>query len=141
MPPPDEYEHALDHAASLCGIEPRFWDIWGNLHVTSPDTKRAILTAMGVAVGSAQDLSMAAEQRDRRQWTQLVAPCLVLSASHQPREFSVQVPAGEADAAAHLEIAEEGTTIHRLEISLGRYEAAATADFDGVRYVRKNLPL
>ena len=115
---PDEYQQALDRAAALCGIEPQFWDIWGKLHITSADTKRAILAAMGVAVDTAQELSQAAEDRDRRQWTRLVAPCLVLSASRQPREFSVQVPAGLADAGARVEIREESGAVHNLEISL-----------------------
>ena len=44
------YEQALDLAAGLWGIEPQFFDIWGNDHVTSVETKQAILRAVGVAV-------------------------------------------------------------------------------------------
>ena len=42
--------HELDHLADLAGIEPFYWDIWGNGHEVSPETKRAILTSLGFAV-------------------------------------------------------------------------------------------
>ena len=63
------YAQALDVAAGLWGIEPQFFDIWGNLHVTSAETKQAILRAMGVAVDTQDQIEQAIESRRRREWT------------------------------------------------------------------------
>jgi len=50
------YQEALDRAAALWGIELQFYDIWGNLHVTSTQTKQSILRAMGVGVDSQEQI-------------------------------------------------------------------------------------
>src|SRR6185436_11410060 len=63
------YEDALDVAADLWGIEPRFHDIWGNLHVTSAETKQAILRAVGVGVDTRDQIEQAIDARRRREWT------------------------------------------------------------------------
>ena len=39
---------ALHQLAAEAGIHESYWDIVGNLHVTPPETKRAILGAMGI---------------------------------------------------------------------------------------------
>jgi len=49
----DSFEQLLDRAASLFGIEPEFWDIFGTHHITSTEAKQAILSALGVATESA----------------------------------------------------------------------------------------
>jgi 4-alpha-glucanotransferase len=82
-------DSALDRAALLWGIEPQFWDIWGNLHVTSAETKRAILRAMGVPVDTEEQIEQAIQARQLRERTRLVPPCLVISEKQRPRQFPV----------------------------------------------------
>ena len=62
------YDQALDRAALLWGIEPDYWDIWGRRHFTSPDTKVAILRALGVKTDTEADLNAAVEGRWRAEW-------------------------------------------------------------------------
>ena len=45
--PSESFEQLLDRAASLCGIEPGFWDIWGRYHITTAAAKQAMLRALG----------------------------------------------------------------------------------------------
>ena len=44
----------LAELAERAGIVADYYDIAGNLHLTSDDTRRAILTAMGFAVDSSR---------------------------------------------------------------------------------------
>ena len=52
----DNYTQLLDLAARLWRIDPEYWDIWGRKHITSDETKRAILRGMGVHAESAESL-------------------------------------------------------------------------------------
>jgi len=45
----------VDRVALAAGIEPTWWDIAGERHDVAPDTKRALLTAMGLRLESADD--------------------------------------------------------------------------------------
>ena len=56
----DQPEHTLlAKLAERAGIAADYYDIAGNLHLTSVDTQRAILTAMGFAVDSIASLTEA----------------------------------------------------------------------------------
>lgn len=97
----------LDQAASLCGIEPEFWDIWGRRHVTSPATKIAILKSMGVPADSPEGLARAIEERALKKASRLLPPCVVVSASDPaPVQFG-RVFDGDT-ALVHLRL-EDGT--------------------------------
>jgi 4-alpha-glucanotransferase len=86
---PDNYEQALNRAADLWGIVPEYWDIWGKKHLTSRETKRAILSALGVPTGSAEELEAAVRDRLDAEASRLVPPCLVVS-EEAPREIEVR---------------------------------------------------
>jgi 4-alpha-glucanotransferase len=103
-------DSALDRAAELWGIEPHFWDIWGTLHVTSPETKRAILRAMGVPVDTEDRLEQAIQSRLHREQTRLVPPCLVLSENQRPRQFPLRA---DASSQVNIEIRHEDGSIER----------------------------
>jgi 4-alpha-glucanotransferase len=135
------YEQALDLAAGLWGIEPQFFDIWGKLHVTSVETKKAILRAMGVGVDTQEQIEQAIDSRRRREWTRSAPPCLVLSATGRPRQFPVQAPMAEADSPADVRILHEDGSLDHYQALLSDLPEAVFAEFDGVRYARKFVPL
>src|ERR1051326_8078101 len=87
----EKYEQLLDRAARLWGIDPEFWDIWGRKHVTSGETKRALLRGLGVEADTAEGLEKALARHFRKQWTHLLPPCLVALES-EPLEVPVSVP-------------------------------------------------
>src|SRR5262245_2828252 len=132
--PSRSYEEALDRVASLWGIEPEFFDIWGNLHVTSSETKRFILGAMGVAADTRDQLDQTIESRLRREWTRSVPPCLVLSEALRPRQFPIQASTGEAAA---VTIRHEDGALDRYDVPFGALPEAESVEFDGVRYTRR----
>src|SRR5205809_1016874 len=62
----DTFEQLLDRAATLCGIGPGFWDIWGEYHETTSDAKRSILRAKGYDADDAASLERPLAARTRR---------------------------------------------------------------------------
>ena len=66
---PELSEQALLSALSdRVGIAAAYYDIAGTRHVTPDDTKRAILAAMGFAVGSTAELAKALREWDEAPW-------------------------------------------------------------------------
>jgi 4-alpha-glucanotransferase len=140
MPSPT-YNEALDRAAAKWGIQPDYWDIWGKHHITPPETKRAILQSLGIQTGSAEQLDAAVEEQERREWSRLVAPSLVISESRRPREFPVSLPADLAALKARVTVKLENGATEIQHLALGEIPATGAAEFNGSRYVRKPIPL
>ena len=68
----------LSQLAEQVGIQPDYHDIAGVKHVTSDETKRAILTAMGFRVDSEEALATALREWEEREWRQACEPVLVI---------------------------------------------------------------
>ncbi len=62
--------------------------------MTSAETKRSILRAVGVTPDTAAQLNEAIEERRRREQSRLVPPCLVLSENARPRQFPITAESG-----------------------------------------------
>ena len=135
------YNEALDWAAKVWGIQPDYWDIFGKHHVTSPETKRAILESLGIPAGSQETLEHALEKRSRSEWSRVLPPCLVISENHRPREFAVNVPAERAEQVAGVVLKMENGTAQTYSVALHEIQPVDSAEFDGRRYLRKWLPL
>jgi len=76
MPPLDE---ALRDAAERQGIQQEFWDIFWRRHVTTPETNRAILTALGFDCSSEEALQASVERRDTDEKQRALPPVMVIS--------------------------------------------------------------
>ncbi|MBI3470056.1 MAG: 4-alpha-glucanotransferase, partial [Candidatus Solibacter usitatus] len=122
---PSSSPSPLDRAAELWGIEPHYWDIFGRLHVTSDDTKRAILAGRGVG----PDFERAIEERLRGERQRLVPPCLVLGAG--PAELPINAPDGllatidlrpESGEPARFEAPVRGGRLRLPDLDLGYYD-------------------
>jgi len=136
----ENYAQLLDLAARLWRIDPEYWDIWGRKHITSDDTKRAILQGLGVPAETAESLRAAIEARRRKEWTRLAPPCLVVT-QNSVIELPLQLPADLGEESVQIEIREESGPTHTLEFGLGSLPECAAAELDGRRYVRKQVPL
>lgn len=142
MPNPSStYDQALDRAAETWGIQPDYWDIWGKHHITPPETKRAILHALGVPTDTREQLDEAVAARSREEWSRLVAPCLVISASQRPRQFAVNLPADLADQDARVTLKPENGAPEIHQVPLRDLPVAGAMEFNGSRHVRKFVPV
>ncbi|MFN7998806.1 MAG: 4-alpha-glucanotransferase [Bryobacteraceae bacterium] len=136
----ENYEQLLDLAARLCGIDPEYWDIWGRKHLTSNETKRAILGGLGVQADSAESLQRSIERRRKKEWTRLAPPCLVVDEGaecslplHAPAELSLET--------AQIEIRQEDGGVAWWQFALRDAPEIGVAEIEGRRYVRKQTPL
>ena len=137
----DNYHELLNRAASLWGIDAEFWDIWGNKHITSEETKRAILKGRGVPADTAVELRQALERRAWNEWSRLLAPTQVVSENRRPLETALNVPAEHAEGTARLEVRLEDGRVEAVETDLARLPAVEGAVFEGRRFVRKMITL
>jgi 4-alpha-glucanotransferase len=73
------FDDALRHAAERTGVQQDFWDVFGNRHWTSPETNRAILTALGYDCSSEESLHASVCEREARESARLLPRVLVVS--------------------------------------------------------------
>src|ERR1700704_3093150 len=135
------YEDALDRAAQSWGIQPSYWDIWGQRHVTPPETKCAILESLGIRTDTKRSLDLALERRLREEWSRLAPPCLVISENQQRREFGVRMPVESGGLEASISVKLESGSSEVYSVALADLPETGAAEVDGHRHIRKEVPL
>ena len=138
---PENYDRELDRAAQLCGVEPEFWDIFGNRHVTSRETKKAFVAALGIPVDDAPRLIEGMARVEAEEWKRALPLSRVVSVHQQPVQLPIHIPAAEERSAAQFEIVLEDGKRHEGTVELAQVPAAASAEVGGVRFVRKEVAL
>lgn len=89
------YEELINELSELCGVVNEYYDIFGNKHITTIETKKAALRAMRLNVDSPDELQRAIEGRRIRPWKNFVEPVKVISVNDQPFTISVYIPVEE----------------------------------------------
>ena len=84
---------ALGWLAASAGIVPEYLDVRGERHVTSAETQRALLAAMGIPVATDDDAIAALAEREARTWQRRLEPVNVLAADAQQAAISLTLPA------------------------------------------------
>jgi 4-alpha-glucanotransferase len=138
--PSDNYDQLLDLAARLWRIDPEYWDIWGKKHVTSADTKRAILRGLGVRGETVEDLRQSIEGRHRKEWSRL-SPAAMVIGQGAAVGLPLHTPVDHAQAMVRVELREESGQTRSWELALGELPEYGAAELDGRRYVRKQVAL
>src|SRR5258708_17759307 len=96
------YEDLLARAAQAYGIELRYTDTWGRVHETSPEVLRALLTSLGFAAGSGEEIARGLAAREAAQWRQPIDPTLVVRDDLD--HLRVHIPASRNGASLQVEI-------------------------------------
>jgi 4-alpha-glucanotransferase len=135
---PDSFEHLLDRAAALHGIEPGFWDIWGRYHETPPDTKQAILRAMGMNADTVASLEASLAEHARREWGRLLPPVLVAAETDEP-ELTLTVPADSLGEQAYISVRREDGGTEEFHTRLCDLPETDSLSADGRSWVRKRF--
>jgi len=140
--PSETFEQLLDRTASLYGIEPYFWDIWGRRHEITPEAKQALLRARGVAAGSAAELEQSLVRRTRAEWERYVPPVVVVTVAAET-ELPLNVPADCPHPMARVAIRREDGSEAAFELRWADLPESASIEIDGRRWVRKvaHLPI
>ncbi|MEW6542126.1 MAG: 4-alpha-glucanotransferase [Nitrospirota bacterium] len=134
----------LDELAQHYGVAPDYYDVWGRRHVVADETKRAILTAMGLRVETRDAVQRELAAWSEAPWRQPCDPVLVRRIGASPGSWSFRLP---------VEAAEDRTVRVRWEVrdeegSL-RHEGEAgpdlapveIKDIAGRRHARFELPV
>ncbi len=83
--------------ADRAGIAADYYDIAGTHHVTTDETRRAILAAMNIRVANRDELIAELEAWDHRWWLRGCEPVYVLRLGHDAGTWSLHVPCESAD--------------------------------------------
>ncbi|MCX8031005.1 MAG: 4-alpha-glucanotransferase [Thermodesulfovibrionales bacterium] len=86
----------IDELASLCGIVFEYWDFLGIKHVTSQETKEAILKAMKFKIDTAEDILTEIIKIYDKPWLSMIEPVKVISQHDQPFRIPIHIPVEES---------------------------------------------
>jgi 4-alpha-glucanotransferase len=134
--PADTFEQLLDRAASLAGIEPGYWDIWGRYHRTTTEAKQAILQALGTAAGDAGQLEQSLAALTRREWERLAPPAVVCGESGE-QELPLNIPVESLGERVRLIVRREDGQSSEFQLNLWELPQNAHIAMDGRTRVRK----
>ena len=115
--PADTFEQLLDRAASLSGIEPGYWDIWGRYHRTTTAAKQAILEALGTAAGNSHQLEQSLAAFTRREWERLAPPAVVCGESGE-QELPLNLPVESLGERARMVVHREDGQTSEFHLNL-----------------------
>jgi 4-alpha-glucanotransferase len=107
-------DDALRYAAERNGVQQEFWDIFGHLHKTEPETNRAILTALGLDCSSEPALLASLAEEEQAEPGRLLPPVVVVS-----ENTTLQIPGRENSGSIDLEIVTEEGEHHRVRLENG----------------------
>jgi 4-alpha-glucanotransferase len=134
----------LSQLAEQVGIAVDYHDIAGTRHVTSDETKRAILTAMGFRVDSEEALSTSLREWEERGWRQPCEPVLVIREGQSGAKLvcCLDLDDGkEGTAQLHWDLHDEGgAAVQKGEVGPGLVPGEVRF-LDGRRHVRIDLPV
>lgn len=136
--------------ADRAGIAADYYDIAGTLHVTTDETRRAILAAMHLRVENRAELIEELTAWDNRPWIQHCEPVRIMKFGQHPGTWSLHVPCeSHEDSLIRVRwsvLSERGALCHEWEEGPGlKVEEVRIAA--GRRFIRmefslpQNLPL
>jgi len=134
---------AFGRLAAYAGILPEYVDVRHERHVTSRETQRALLAAMGIPVATDADAIAALATHEARTWQRRLPPVAVFRADDMPLSVELAVPTSLAERPlAWLLRAERGEIWSGSVVptSLQQIEARAIAGASFARY-RFTLPI
>lgn len=108
----------LNEACRLLGVDTEYYDIWGNRHETTDDTKRAVLASLGVDPTNDDTLRRSLDERKHR-LEGLIDKTQVLPLGAGPLIIPVRPPHGAQEGTLQLRIVLEGGEERTSEVRLG----------------------
>lgn len=126
-------QEALDRLAELCGIAPDYTDIWGQTHPVSATTKRALLTAMGLAIADPEQLHGALADCELGPWRRLLPAVWVHRLDAQPLQIPITLTAEPHGIALRWRLQTEDGSEHRGELRTETLAVLAERAVDGKR--------
>ncbi|MDX1487052.1 MAG: 4-alpha-glucanotransferase, partial [Acidiferrobacterales bacterium] len=130
----------LGQLSRLCGIEPRYTDIWGRTNEISGADQQSLLAAMGIAVEDDAGARRVLHERAHRAWQHRLPPVQVLREDDSGAHIVITLPAARASANITWKLIAEGGQTVQGTFRAEELEIVDHADIDGVEMVRCVLP-
>jgi 4-alpha-glucanotransferase len=133
----------LAKLAEYVGIAADYHDIEGALHLTSDDTRRAILTAMGFSVDSPESLTQALQEWEEAPWQRPCDPVRVLRDDETEGPLSCCLAledSKEESVIVEWQIRDEANAVVREGRAGPGLSAAEVRFIYGQRHVRIEMP-
>ncbi len=133
----------LAKLAERAGIAADYHDIAGNLHLTSDDTRRAILTAMGFVVDSTASLTQALREWDEAPWQRPCDPVRILRDNETGPSVSCYLAledGKEGSVSVEWQIRDEANTVVQEGQAGPGLSAVEVRFLNGRRHVRVEIP-
>ena len=124
----------------LYGIDSSYTDFFGKRRQVPLATERALLEAMGVAVGSEREVESSLREAEARPWRRMLAPVRVIAAP-EPAEVTFTLPASLGGATIDWTLAEETGGVHEGRLTPDELPEIAAAELDGTAYRRWRMAL
>ena len=136
----ESYHELLKRLGEACGVLPYYWDIEGRQHVTSDETRRSFLEAMGFRCGSAEELSEALAAVERKTWVEPAEP-VYLAAENENAHFvfSFPLPVQTSTWCLHIDLEAGGKV--RKTFSPAHLFPLSERHFDGEVYKKYSVDL
>jgi len=131
----------LDRLCERCGVLPVYHDIWGGVHQTSDQAKRALLSAMGVAADSEAEIAQSLHDCTRREWAQPLLPVQVVRETAGPHRIAIVLPASEAQSIYRWRLRRESGAEEQGEFTPAALTESGRGNPDGQELVRWELVL
>jgi 4-alpha-glucanotransferase len=124
----------------LYGIDSSYTDFFGKRRQVPLATERALLQAMGAAVGSAREIADNLREAEARPWRRMLAPVRVIAAP-EPAEVTFTLPASFGGATIDWALVAETGDVHEGRLIPDDLPAVAAAEVDGTIYRRWRMAL
>ncbi len=137
-------QELLHDLAERLGIVPDYYDNWGCQHLTSDRTKRAILAAMGLCVGTVDELRRELAACETEPWRQPCDPVVVLRTGENPGCWSFRMPVEsgeEQDVRIRWELRDEAGRLRHSGESAAPLVPVETHVVDARPYARFEVPV
>ncbi|MEI9988668.1 MAG: 4-alpha-glucanotransferase [Rhizomicrobium sp.] len=126
--------------ADEAGIEPRYWDILGNLHEMTADAARSVLAALGLPANSEADVAASLAALRAETWCDPLPPVLVARES-EPIAVPLRFPSLGGPKTIRWSVRLENGEVRTGECDAFSLAVAATGECRGTTMELRNLAL
>lgn len=132
---------ALDRLADLAGIEDGWWDFFGTWRPVQPETKLAILRAMGFAVDDEPALAASLHELETRPWRRWLEPVVVFDETWGDPAVTLTLPAERDQDEMAWVLDEELGISHGGRFKVAELEFVEEREVDGALMRRRRFRL
>jgi 4-alpha-glucanotransferase len=135
-------DELINELSELCGILPEYWDITGEKHTASIDTKKAMLRSMKLKIDSVNNILGEIDRLKWKPWKTIIEPVHVMSVNDQPLKVPIYIPIKdwkESKLIIKWSLENENGLKDTFMLSGDAVTVSEQKWIEGIRYIKLNL--